>query len=60
LPDDERSAGEGTAEQVLRDLGALRELGAHSVVLDPVETEPAETGWRALATIQEEWRRRDT
>ncbi|NIK59631.1 LLM class flavin-dependent oxidoreductase [Kribbella shirazensis] len=56
LPDDERVAGEGSLEQVLRDLDALRELGAQSVVLDPFVGDPAETerpevAWQALATI---------
>ncbi|WP_329477198.1 LLM class flavin-dependent oxidoreductase [Kribbella sp. NBC_01484] len=56
LRDDERAAGEGSLEQVLADLDALRELGARSVVLDPFQGDPAETerpevAWQALATI---------
>ncbi|GAA3094093.1 alkanesulfonate monooxygenase SsuD/methylene tetrahydromethanopterin reductase-like flavin-dependent oxidoreductase (luciferase family) [Kribbella aluminosa] len=65
LPDDDRIAGEGSIDQVLQDLAVLRELGAGSVVLDPfvgdpAETERPETAWQALATIAENWRRRDT
>ncbi|MFI6826708.1 MULTISPECIES: LLM class flavin-dependent oxidoreductase [unclassified Kribbella] len=56
LPDDERVAGEGSLEQVLTDIDALRDLGARSVVLDPFAGDPAETerpevAWQALATI---------
>ncbi|TCC07424.1 TIGR03619 family F420-dependent LLM class oxidoreductase [Kribbella soli] len=56
LRDDDRVAGEGSIEQVLRDLAVLRELGAQSVVLDPfvgdpTETERPEAAWQALATI---------
>ena len=56
LPDEERVAGEGSLEQVLADLDALRDLGARSVVLDPFVGDPAETerpevAWQALATI---------
>lgn len=65
LPDDDRVAGEGTVEQVVEDLGVLRQLGAQSVVLDPfvgdpAETERPETAWQALATIRDSWRRSDT
>lgn len=56
LPDDDRVAGEGSVEQVMADLGVLRELGAVAVVLDPfvgvpTETERPEAAWQALATI---------
>jgi len=56
LPDDERVAGEGSLEQVLTDIDALRDLGARSVVLDPfvgdpTETERPEVAWQALATV---------
>jgi alkanesulfonate monooxygenase SsuD/methylene tetrahydromethanopterin reductase-like flavin-dependent oxidoreductase (luciferase family) len=56
LPDESRVAGEGSLEQVLTDLDALRDLGAQSVVLDPFSGDPAETerpeqAWQALATI---------
>jgi alkanesulfonate monooxygenase SsuD/methylene tetrahydromethanopterin reductase-like flavin-dependent oxidoreductase (luciferase family) len=56
LPDEDRAAGEGSVEQVVQDLGVLRELGAQSVVLDPFVGDPAETerpeeAWQALATI---------
>jgi alkanesulfonate monooxygenase SsuD/methylene tetrahydromethanopterin reductase-like flavin-dependent oxidoreductase (luciferase family) len=65
LPDDDRSAGEGSIDQVLQDLAVLRDLGARSVVLDPfvgdpAETERPETAWQALATTVENWRRSDT
>ena len=56
LPEDQRVAGEGSLEQVLADIDALRELGARSVVLDPFVGDPAETerpevAWQALAAI---------
>ncbi|GAA1131282.1 LLM class flavin-dependent oxidoreductase [Kribbella jejuensis] len=65
LADDERIAGEGSVEQVLDDLAVLRELGASTVVLDPFVGDPAETerpeaAWQQLATIIDNWRRRDT
>jgi alkanesulfonate monooxygenase SsuD/methylene tetrahydromethanopterin reductase-like flavin-dependent oxidoreductase (luciferase family) len=65
LPDDDRIAGEGSVDQVLDDLGVLRDLGAGSVVLDPFVGDPAETerpevAWQALATTMENWRSRDT
>ncbi len=56
LPEDQRVAGEGSLDQVLADIDALRELGARSVVLDPFVGDPAETerpevAWQALAAI---------
>ncbi|MFG1813833.1 LLM class flavin-dependent oxidoreductase [Kribbella sp. NPDC049174] len=56
LPENERVAGEGSLDQVLADIDALRDLGARSVVLDPFVGDPAETerpevAWQALATI---------
>ncbi|MEV4258089.1 LLM class F420-dependent oxidoreductase, partial [Spirillospora sp. NPDC049652] len=52
----ERLAGEGTLDQVLADLRRLREMGAESVVLDPVLAHPDETlrperAWRDLAAV---------
>ena len=52
----DRRAGEGTLDQVVGDLRALRDLGACSVVLDPFNGDPEETrrpqeAWRALATV---------
>ncbi|MFC6020698.1 LLM class flavin-dependent oxidoreductase [Plantactinospora solaniradicis] len=52
----ERLAGEGSLDQVLDDIEALRLLGAETVVLDPFGGNPAETrhpqvAWQALATI---------
>ncbi|MFI6681178.1 LLM class flavin-dependent oxidoreductase [Kribbella sp. NPDC050469] len=65
LPDDERVAGEGSLDQVLADLDALRELGARSVVLDPFIGDPAESerpevAWQALATIAAHRRQENT
>ncbi len=56
-----RRAGEGTLEQVLDDLTQLRELDAETVVLDPFDTDPAETlhpevAWRDLAAIAASWK----
>ncbi|GLI03303.1 LLM class flavin-dependent oxidoreductase [Phytohabitans aurantiacus] len=56
ISDPGRVAGEGTVEQVIGDLDALRELGAEAVVLDtfggdPEETRHPETAWQALATV---------
>ncbi|NUR93730.1 MAG: hypothetical protein HOV67_00585 [Kribbellaceae bacterium] len=65
LGDEDRVAGEGSVGQVLDDLVVLRELGAGTVVLDPFvgdprETERPEAAWQQLATIIDNWRRRDT
>ncbi|MFF3442672.1 LLM class flavin-dependent oxidoreductase [Streptosporangium sp. NPDC002721] len=59
-----RLAGEGTIDQVLDDLGQLRLLGADTVVLDPFNGDPRETGrpevaWQALATVAARWDLRD-
>jgi len=52
----DRSAGEGTIEQILDDLEQLHGLGAGTVVLDPFNGDPHETGhpevaWEALAAV---------
>ncbi|WP_206784602.1 LLM class flavin-dependent oxidoreductase [Amycolatopsis sp. MtRt-6] len=57
----DRRAGEGTLEQVLDDLAQLRALGADTVVLDPFDSDPAETlrpevAWRDLAAVAASWR----
>jgi alkanesulfonate monooxygenase SsuD/methylene tetrahydromethanopterin reductase-like flavin-dependent oxidoreductase (luciferase family) len=56
-----RAAGEGTIDQVLRDLDELETLGADTVVLDPFNDDPdetlhPETAWQALATVIACWR----
>ena len=57
----ERRAGEGTLDQVLDDLGQLRAMGADTVVLDPFDSDPAETlrpevAWRDLAAVAASWK----
>ena len=57
----DRRAGEGTLEQVVDDLAQLRALGADTVVLDPFDSDPAETlrpevAWRDLAAVAASWR----
>jgi alkanesulfonate monooxygenase SsuD/methylene tetrahydromethanopterin reductase-like flavin-dependent oxidoreductase (luciferase family) len=57
----ERRAGEGTLEQVIDDLAQLRAMGADTVVLDPFDSDPAETlrpevAWRDLAAVAASWR----
>ena len=57
----ERLAGVGSIEQVLKDLGELRRLGADTVVLDPYHGNPEETrrpdkAWRALTVVATHWR----
>lgn len=52
----ERLAGEGTLDQIMDDLDALRLLGADTVVLDPYHGDPSETSRpqlarQALATV---------
>jgi alkanesulfonate monooxygenase SsuD/methylene tetrahydromethanopterin reductase-like flavin-dependent oxidoreductase (luciferase family) len=52
----DRLAGEGTVEQILDDLEQLHGLGAGTVVLDPFNGDPRETGhpevaWEALAAV---------
>ncbi|RJL35586.1 LLM class flavin-dependent oxidoreductase [Bailinhaonella thermotolerans] len=61
VTDPERLAGVGTLEQVLDDLGRLRELGAETVLLDPYNADPEETrrpeaAWRALTAVMTHWR----
>ena len=58
LPDDQRIAGEGSLEQVRRDLTELEELGCAYVLLDtfcddPESLKHGETSWRMLATMAE-------
>ncbi|MCZ6874380.1 MAG: LLM class F420-dependent oxidoreductase [bacterium] len=58
MPEDERVMGEGTLDQVRRDLEALQALGCTYVLLDTyyddVEaTRHHETAWRMLATMAE-------
>ncbi|MDS0131930.1 MULTISPECIES: LLM class flavin-dependent oxidoreductase [unclassified Amycolatopsis] len=57
----DRRAGEGTLEQVVDDLAQLRAMGADTVVLDPFDSDPAETlrpevAWRDLAAVAASWR----
>jgi probable F420-dependent oxidoreductase len=57
----DRLAGEGTIEQITRDLDQLRELGAESVLLDTFTGEPdelrqPEPAWRALAAVAASWK----
>ncbi|MEV7092384.1 LLM class flavin-dependent oxidoreductase [Amycolatopsis sp. NPDC051045] len=57
----DRRAGEGTLDQVLDDLTQLRALGADTVVLDPFDSDPAETlrpevAWRDLAAVAASWK----
>jgi alkanesulfonate monooxygenase SsuD/methylene tetrahydromethanopterin reductase-like flavin-dependent oxidoreductase (luciferase family) len=57
----DRRAGEGTLDQVLDDLAQLRALGADTVVLDPFDSDPAETlrpevAWRDLAAVAASWK----
>jgi probable F420-dependent oxidoreductase len=58
LPDEERVMGEGTVDQVRRDMAALEELGCTHVLLDTyyddVEaTRHYETAWRMLTVMAE-------
>ena len=58
MADDQRVAGEGTLDQVRRDLAALESMGARHVLLDTyfddVEaTRNHEGAWRMLATLAE-------
>ncbi|MFI5587736.1 LLM class flavin-dependent oxidoreductase [Amycolatopsis sp. NPDC051758] len=57
----DRRAGEGTLDQVLDDLAQLRGMGAETVVLDPFDSDPAETlhpeaAWRDLAAVAASWK----
>ena len=61
LPEDERLAGEGSVDQVRRDIADLEELGAEYVVLDTKRqsaTEGAErhhdTAWPMVTTLAEQ------
>ena len=58
LPEEERLAGEGTIDQVHRDLEALQELGAEYVLLDTKRNSPTagsashhEEAWPTLTTL---------
>ncbi len=58
LPEDTRLAGEGTLEQVRRDLAALEEMGATHVCLDTFADDVEgsrnhEAAWRMLAALAE-------
>jgi probable F420-dependent oxidoreductase len=58
LPEDTRVAGEGTLDQVRRDLAELEALGAAHVLLDTYAGDPAATrdptqAWRMLTTMAE-------
>ena len=57
-PVDDRRLGEGTPDQVARDLEQLRADGVHAVVVDPYAGDPEETrhpqaAWRMLAAVRE-------
>jgi len=57
-PDDQRLAGQGTLDQVRKDLEALESLGAEYVLLDSSGDDPAATRhhepvWRMLTTLAE-------
>ena len=61
MPEDRRVAGEGSLEQVKRDLERLRELGAEYVLLDTKRNSPTagsarhlEEAWRALTILADE------
>ena len=60
IPEEQRMAGEGSLEQVHRDLRMLEELGAEYVVLDTKLSSPTarsplhhETAWPMLETVAE-------
>lgn len=60
IPEEQRLAGEGTLDQVRRDLLALEEMGARYVLLDtkrhsPTETSPRhhESAWPMVAALAE-------
>src|SRR5437867_3125525 len=58
LPDDQRLAGQGTLDQMRKDLEGLESLGAAYVLLDSAGDEPQATRdhepvWRMLATLAE-------
>jgi len=57
----DRCAGEGTLDQIVDDLAQLRAMGADTVVLDPFDSDPAETlhpeaAWRDLAAVAASWK----
>lgn len=59
LPEDQRIAGEGSLDQIRRDLHDLQEMGAQYVLLDTfrddlVESKNHERAWRMLATMAEQ------
>ena len=59
LADDQRHAGEGTVDQVRRDMAALQSVGCPYVLLDtyddnPEATRHPEAEWRMLATMAEQ------
>jgi alkanesulfonate monooxygenase SsuD/methylene tetrahydromethanopterin reductase-like flavin-dependent oxidoreductase (luciferase family) len=61
----DRLLGEGTVEQVVGDLERLRADGARAVVLDPYLGDPEQTrtpevAWHALATVRNEWMRKES
>ena len=58
LPDDQRLAGQGTLDQMRKDLEALESLGAAYVLLDSAGDDPQATRhhepvWRMLTTLAE-------
>ena len=60
LPEDERVVGEGTLDQVRRDLGDLQAMGAEDVLLDTKRNSPTaasprhyEEAWRTLTVLAE-------
>ncbi|ETX06547.1 MAG: hypothetical protein ETSY2_16510, partial [Candidatus Entotheonella gemina] len=59
MPDDDRIMGEGTIDQIRRDLEALQELGCTYVLLDTYfddieATRHPETSWRMLTIMAEQ------
>jgi alkanesulfonate monooxygenase SsuD/methylene tetrahydromethanopterin reductase-like flavin-dependent oxidoreductase (luciferase family) len=61
VTDPDRLAGVGTIEQIVDDLEQLRDLGAHTVLLDPFngdldEIKRPQEAWQALATVSAHWR----
>ncbi|HUG36340.1 MAG TPA: LLM class F420-dependent oxidoreductase [Candidatus Limnocylindrales bacterium] len=59
MPEDQRVAGEGTLDQVRRDLAALESMGARHVLLDtyfddPEATRNHEAQWRMLTVMAEQ------
>ncbi len=59
MPEDDRIAGEGTVDQVRRDMAALEALGCDYVLLDTYyddieATRNLETAWRMLAVMAEQ------